>query len=59
MDRRKRNRIKRSGWAVGSAKDFLGLSMGAVPPEFYFPLTECGESFIRGRLPLDGGEGVR
>jgi hypothetical protein len=25
MDRRKRNRIKRAGWAVGSAKDFLKL----------------------------------
>lgn len=26
MDRQERNRIKRSGWTVGSAKDFLRLS---------------------------------
>ena len=26
MNKRKRNRLKTSGWAVGDAKDFLGLS---------------------------------
>jgi hypothetical protein len=26
MDRRKRNRIKRSGWELGSVKEFLKLS---------------------------------
>jgi hypothetical protein len=26
MDKRKKQRLERSGWAVGSAKDFLELS---------------------------------